>query len=358
MDQNKIGNFIAICRKEKNMTQQELADKLHVTDRAISNWENGRRMPDLSFFKPLCEIFNLSVSELMNGKRMEKSTLISSLNETVIRALHMNKRDKRKANRIIQILLLCLIILLFLLIFFFIHYKNSYPKIAIYHLSVSLSNPDKEYQLKKQASYTKNKREHSIYYYGIDSLELCDLKEECYPFKKALEHKQINMKKIKNYLESQYVLEKLDRFILYDGGTTIYENKSYSIIYCNTLEGNQDIYFGVSDMVNRLNGAYCGKSSYTEKTFTRTYFVVSAIEDEEEDFINVTLREFQGANALVKINKDSNIVVGKNYEFTFSTFSLFEDTIENIFAYSTLLKVKETDKVGLGQIQEKIHVNE
>ena len=56
MNQEIIGKFIANLRKEKNMTQQELADKLGVTDRAVSNWENGRRLPDYSLLNDLCNI--------------------------------------------------------------------------------------------------------------------------------------------------------------------------------------------------------------------------------------------------------------------------------------------------------------
>ena len=58
MNQEKIGKFIAKLRKEKNMTQQELANILNVTDRAVSHWENGRRLPDISLFKNICNIFN------------------------------------------------------------------------------------------------------------------------------------------------------------------------------------------------------------------------------------------------------------------------------------------------------------
>ena len=54
MDQERIGKFICELRKEKNMTQQELADKLNVTDRAVSHWENGRRLPDYSLLSELC----------------------------------------------------------------------------------------------------------------------------------------------------------------------------------------------------------------------------------------------------------------------------------------------------------------
>lgn len=70
MNQENVGHFIAELRKEKNMTQQELADKLCVTDRAVSHWENGRRLPDISLLKNLSEIFGVSITEILNGHRM------------------------------------------------------------------------------------------------------------------------------------------------------------------------------------------------------------------------------------------------------------------------------------------------
>ena len=73
MNQEKIGNFIANKRKEKNMTQQELADKLGVTDRAIGNWENGRRMPDISIMKELCDVLDITINELIEGKELSQS---------------------------------------------------------------------------------------------------------------------------------------------------------------------------------------------------------------------------------------------------------------------------------------------
>lgn len=104
MDQKKIGMFIAMLRKEKKMTQQELADKLNVTDRAISNWENGRRMPDVSFYKPLCDILEISVSELINGEKIDKDKLLKTSDETIINTLNMTERNKRKSNNIIYFL--------------------------------------------------------------------------------------------------------------------------------------------------------------------------------------------------------------------------------------------------------------
>ena len=72
MDQEKIGKFIAECRKNKKLTQSELAEKLGVTDRSIGNWENGRNMPDLSLFKPLCDELGITINELINGEMIQE----------------------------------------------------------------------------------------------------------------------------------------------------------------------------------------------------------------------------------------------------------------------------------------------
>mgnify|MGYP000490155303 CR=1 FL=1 len=71
MNQEKIGKFIAYCRKEKNMTQEELAQKLHLTDKAISKWENGRGLPDLSLIKDVSDILGVTVNELLTGEKLD-----------------------------------------------------------------------------------------------------------------------------------------------------------------------------------------------------------------------------------------------------------------------------------------------
>ena len=70
MNQIKIGRFIAVCRKQANLTQLQLADKLHITDKAISKWERGIAMPDTSIMLELCDILNISVNELLSGERI------------------------------------------------------------------------------------------------------------------------------------------------------------------------------------------------------------------------------------------------------------------------------------------------
>jgi YrbI family 3-deoxy-D-manno-octulosonate 8-phosphate phosphatase len=79
MNQEKIGKFIAKCRKDKKMTQSELAEKLGVTDKSIGNWENGRNMPDLALFKPLCD--ELGITNLFQGVKDKVARLQSFLDE-------------------------------------------------------------------------------------------------------------------------------------------------------------------------------------------------------------------------------------------------------------------------------------
>ena len=73
MNQEKIGFFISICRKEKDLTQTQLAEILGVSDKSISRWENGRTMPDMSLYEPLCKALDIQISELLYAQKMTDS---------------------------------------------------------------------------------------------------------------------------------------------------------------------------------------------------------------------------------------------------------------------------------------------
>ena len=73
MNQKQIGNFIAQKRKEKNLTQMQLAEILGVSNKTISKWENGNCMPDYSIIKPLCKELGITVSELMDGEEKDNT---------------------------------------------------------------------------------------------------------------------------------------------------------------------------------------------------------------------------------------------------------------------------------------------
>ena len=87
MNQEKIGKFILDCRKKKNMTQSELAEKLGVSDRTIGNWENGRNMPDLSLFKPLCDELDITINELLSGENIKKEKYQEKFEENIINTI-------------------------------------------------------------------------------------------------------------------------------------------------------------------------------------------------------------------------------------------------------------------------------
>lgn len=72
MNQEKIGKLIAECRKEKKMTQVELADKLSVTDKSVSKWENGKCLPDVSSYKDLCNILGITLNEFFAGEKIKE----------------------------------------------------------------------------------------------------------------------------------------------------------------------------------------------------------------------------------------------------------------------------------------------
>lgn len=95
MDQTKIGRFIAKKRKDKNITQSELAELLSITDRAISKWENGNCMPDISLIPKLCNILNITINDLFSGEVVDMKNNEKKLEENLLE-LAKQKEEKDK----------------------------------------------------------------------------------------------------------------------------------------------------------------------------------------------------------------------------------------------------------------------
>lgn len=106
MNQEKIGKFISECRKNKKMTQSELAEKLGVTDKSVSNWENGRNMPDLSLFKPLCDILEISINDLISGEVVDLEKYQEKFEENIISTIDYTNKKLNQKNNIIGIIIL------------------------------------------------------------------------------------------------------------------------------------------------------------------------------------------------------------------------------------------------------------
>lgn len=103
MNQIEIGKFIAKCRKEKKLTQMQLAEKLNITDRAVSKWETGKSMPDSSIMLELCEILGITVNELLSGEEIERESYEKRADENLI-ALKRKDENNMTKNMLISIL--------------------------------------------------------------------------------------------------------------------------------------------------------------------------------------------------------------------------------------------------------------
>ena len=96
MDLIKIGKFIAKCRKEKEITQEQLAEKLYVTDRAVSKWERGLSLPDAGKMLELCNILGINVNELLNGEKIDMKDYSKKTEELLIEMAKQEEKSNKK----------------------------------------------------------------------------------------------------------------------------------------------------------------------------------------------------------------------------------------------------------------------
>lgn len=126
MDLIKTGKIISEARKNKNMTQKELASKLHISDKAISKWERGLGCPDISFLIPLTKILDISLYELLSGEKEEvEETLKKTINYSN-KELKRKKKEYKKKLFLIVALISIVIILIGYRLFNFICYNSNF----------------------------------------------------------------------------------------------------------------------------------------------------------------------------------------------------------------------------------------
>lgn len=113
MDQEKIGKFIADCRKEKGLTQLQLAEKLNITNRAVSKWETGKSCPDASLMLELCNILGITVNELLSGERIPMEDYQKKAEENLVE-LQDKKMKAQKMYKRLEFVWGMIAVLLFL----------------------------------------------------------------------------------------------------------------------------------------------------------------------------------------------------------------------------------------------------
>ena len=107
MDQAKIGRFIAECRKNKNLTQAQLAEKLNITDRAVSKWETGRAMPDSSIMLALCDVLSITVNDLLCGEVVTVDNYNKEMEKQLIEMVKQKEDSDRRLLRMEIVLGVC-----------------------------------------------------------------------------------------------------------------------------------------------------------------------------------------------------------------------------------------------------------
>ncbi len=125
MDQIKIGTFISLCRKNKKLTQEQLAEKLNVSINAVSKWERGLNLPDYSNMKLLCEFLEISLNEFFAGENLKRNEIEEQSEKNILNVLKL-ANDKNKRYKILKIITLILLIILFNVLGRFVLIKCGY----------------------------------------------------------------------------------------------------------------------------------------------------------------------------------------------------------------------------------------
>ena len=164
MNQEKIGAFIAECRKKKSITQGQLADLVGLSDKAVSKWERGLSLPDTSLFPKLCEVLEISLEELFQGEAIQKKQEGPTILEE-----HRNKKSNLKT-----IIVTLTIIILFAGVFLLsVFYVNNYDSFKIY----TISERNEKFEVSGLLSLIEGKSMfilNPIIYLG-DDMEIADI---------------------------------------------------------------------------------------------------------------------------------------------------------------------------------------
>ena len=299
MDQKKIGKFIAELRKEKKLTQEELANQLHITKNAVSKWERGISMMDMSLLIPTCDILDISITELLNGERLENENIKEQTNNAIKNTIDYSNKKVRKSR--IKSIVFTIVIIIGLSIGLFFGYK------------LFLLN---KYTLKKPAnadivvSGLKNSKEVKIYKRTIPNNE----------------YLTIDNFKIRNDLEG-YELDKYQdeenapsKYYIYRKNT---DNKP-SYIQFNVTEKELNLVYAFSSNLDFYGGDDININPNAFNSADRKFFLLKNDINNEVDFY-----KYVADNYYVK----NNIFMDKR--------TMMENYAFNLFVSIAIPKVEE-----------------
>ena len=296
MDNNKIGKFIASLRKEKGLTQQELGDKLFVTDKAVSKWERGLSLPDISLLKKLAEILDVDVIDILEGKKNSNKKI--NIEEELEKIKNnLNKKHKRKLFRIITIIVVLIFIIIYIL------FRNVYLGYNIETLEYSHTNKNINLGIPKTSFMLKhNDRSYSF---------------------KNLRNSNIVENEVKKYLKTLKYLTCNDTIYYYN------EEDNFSII--NYSVDNHILYNTISYEIVDNDYCYMEKlDEYAEKLqgLKRFHTLNGGTITLEEDW----------DNKLEIMFLDGGYDSSKIYEFKANMKVIYYERIEDKLAKTNILE--------------------
>lgn len=110
MNAKTLGEFVAALRQEKGLTQKQLADRLGVTDKAVSRWEKGKNYPDIELLEPIAREFEVTVNELISGRRLGSGEILPESDSNIVHIIKINRRQKRIFSMVLALLLVFILI--------------------------------------------------------------------------------------------------------------------------------------------------------------------------------------------------------------------------------------------------------
>ena len=217
MNQEKIGKFIAKCRKDKNITQEKLAEELGVSNRSVSRWENGNTMPDYSILKELCNVLDIDVNEFLSGEKIKKDEIKTHSIENLDLILKEYYKMKKQRN-IFKYISICVVSISILICIFgvILHvYSKQYNLKGISNILSVYIDEDREKE------YVGNLDGYEIYVenLSIEKLNYRTLNAKYVMFKDALDKK---MTSIEDWRKGAW-------YIFNDNDTEILRYESYEI---------------------------------------------------------------------------------------------------------------------------------
>ena len=248
MNHIKIGEFIKQKKKEKNLTQEELANKLHITNKSISKWENGRCMPDVSLIEPLCKELDITINDLLNGEIVDKKDYEQKLELNLIESLKNNKEILEKKNKVIGGLLFSIIFSLIVIVSLFL--------IQIRQDINDYSHENSNYYKEVISCYNDKERIDNISniiqkYYIMDSFDRKNLNEELFN-----SYKLNNSLIYNNYQEIDNVKIDIDEFVNKENNIEEIDTNLYAIMFLSNTCYQNDFTDDYNQSSNELLRIY------------------------------------------------------------------------------------------------------